>query len=175
MSRIAKSPVIIPTGVDVNVNGQMVTAKGNKGTLEQLVHQSVAIVKEDNQVTVQGKGSGKNAMAGTMRTLINNMVVGVTQGFEKKLQLIGVGYRAKVQGSVLNLTLGFSHPVNYAIPAGISIETPSNTDVVVKGANKQLVGQVAADIRAYRPPEPYKGKGVRYTDEYVRRKDAKKK
>ncbi len=175
MSRIAKSPVIIPTGVDVNVNGQMVTAKGSKGTLEQLVHQSVAIVKEDNQVKVQAKGSGKNAMAGTMRTLINNMVMGVTQGFEKKLQLIGVGYRAKVQGSVLNLTLGFSHPVNYAIPAGISIETPSNTDVVVKGANKQLVGQVAADIRAYRPPEPYKGKGVRYTDEYVRRKDAKKK
>ena len=175
MSRIAKSPVIIPTGVDINVNGQLVTAKGSKGTLEQLVHASVTIVQEDNVVKVQGKGSGKNAMAGTMRTLINNMVVGVTQGFEKKLQLIGVGYRAKVQGSVLNLTLGFSHPVNYAIPTGISIETPSNTDVVVKGANKQLVGQVAADIRAYRPPEPYKGKGVRYTDEYVRRKDAKKK
>ncbi len=176
MSRIAKNPVTIPAGVDVKIDGQLVTIKGSIGTLEQEIHKTVTAVKEDNVIKFQSNSSTtKLAMAGTMRSLVNNMVEGVTKGFEKKLQLIGVGYRAKVQGNKLNLTLGFSHPVVYSIPTGITVETPSNTEVVVKGANKQLVGQVSADIRAYRPPEPYKGKGVRYTDEHVRRKDAKKK
>jgi len=176
MSRIAKNPVTIPAGVDVKINGQLVTVKGVNGTLEQQIHANVAAVQEDNVIKFENKVKGSTfALAGTMRSIVSNMVEGVSKGFEKKLQLIGVGYRAKLEGSNLNLTLGFSHPVLYSIPTGITIETPSNTEVVVKGANKQLVGQVSADIRAYRPPEPYKGKGVRYADEHVRRKDAKKK
>ncbi len=177
MSRIANSPVEVPAGVELKVNGQLVSVKGNQGTLEQKVHKAVKISFKDGIFTVKGREGQNNAVAqaGTARALINNMVLGVTKGFEKKLKLLGVGYRAKVQGKVLNLTLGFSHPVNYDIPEGVTIETPSNTEITVKGANKQLVGQVAADIRAYRPPEPYKGKGVRYTDEHVRRKEAKKK
>jgi len=176
MSRIAKSPVTIPSGVDVKVDGQLITVKGSNGVLERDVHASVTVVLENNEIKFGNKNSGTTlAMAGTMRNLVKNMVEGVSKGFEKKLQLVGVGYRAKVEGKDLNLTLGFSHPVLYPIPAGISIETPTNTEVVVKGMDKQLVGQVSADIRAYRPPEPYKGKGVRYSDENVRRKDAKKK
>ncbi|HFB65593.1 MAG TPA: 50S ribosomal protein L6 [Aeromonadales bacterium] len=177
MSRIANSPVEVPAGVELKVNGQLVSIKGSQGTLEHKVHQAVEISFEDSIFRVKGREGQNNAVAhaGTARSLINNMVIGVTKGFEKKLKLLGVGYRAKVQGKVLNLTLGFSHPVNYDIPEGVTIDTPSNTEITVKGANKQLVGQVAADIRAYRPPEPYKGKGVRYTDEYVRRKEAKKK
>ncbi len=176
MSRIAKAPVEIPTGVDVAVSGQKIQIKGANGNFDYEVHETVNVEHGDNQVRLSAKGGKENvAMAGTMRALINNMVVGVSAGFEKKLTLIGVGYRAKAAGKNLELTLGFSHPVNYAIPEGITIETPSATEVVVKGADKQKVGQVAAEIRAFRPPEPYKGKGVRYTDEYVIRKEAKKK
>jgi len=177
MSRIANSPVELPTGVEIKINGQMVSVKGGNGTLDHEVHKAVEVSLNDNVFSVKAKEGAANAsaLAGTTRALVNNMVMGVSKGFEKQLKLLGVGYRAKVQGNVLNLTLGFSHPVNYAIPKGVSIETPSNTEIVVKGADKQVVGQVAADIRAYRPPEPYKGKGVRYADEYVRRKEAKKK
>ncbi len=176
MSRIANAPVDIPTGVDVAVSGQKIQIKGANGNFDYEVHETVNVEHGDNQVRVSAKDGKENvAMAGTMRALINNMVVGVSAGFEKRLTLIGVGYRAKAAGKNLELTLGFSHPVNYAIPEGITIETPSATEVVVKGADKQKVGQVAAEIRAFRPPEPYKGKGVRYTDEYVIRKEAKKK
>ncbi len=177
MSRVAKNPVSIPSGVTVTINGQEITVKGSKGELKRVVHDAVEVKQEENVLTFaarEGVANG-NAFAGTMRSLVNNMVLGVSDGFEKKLQLVGVGYRAQAQGKTLNLTLGFSHPVNYEVPEGITIETPSNTDVVVKGADKQLVGQVAANIRAYRPPEPYKGKGVRYADEHIRRKEAKKK
>jgi large subunit ribosomal protein L6 len=176
MSRIAKDPVVIPAGVDVKFEGQLVTVKGSVGTLSLDVHPTVEIKQEDSQLNfAPAEGEKSWALAGTTRALLNNMVVGVTKGFEKKLQLNGVGYRAKATGNVLNLTLGFSHPVNYELPEGVKVETPSQTEVVVKGADKQQVGQVAAEIRAYRPPEPYKGKGVRYADEHVRRKEAKKK
>jgi large subunit ribosomal protein L6 len=176
MSRIAKDPVVIPAGVDVKFEGQLVTVKGSVGTLSLDVHPTVEIKQEDSQlIFAPAEGEKSWALAGTTRALLNNMVVGVTKGFEKKLQLNGVGYRAKATGNVLNLTLGFSHPVNYELPEGVKVETPSQTEVVVKGADKQQVGQVAAEIRAYRPPEPYKGKGVRYADEHVRRKEAKKK
>ena len=176
MSRIANSPVQLPTGVELTINNQLVTVKGGKGTLQHEVHPAVAVSLDDGIFTVKAlKANNANALSGTTRALVNNMVIGVSQGFEKKLKLLGVGYRAKMQGKELNLTLGFSHPVNYKIPEGITIETPSNTEVNVSGADKQVVGQVAADIRAYRPPEPYKGKGVRYVDEHVRRKEAKKK
>ncbi len=177
MSRVAKNPVSIPSGVTVTINGQEITVKGSKGELKRVVHDAVEVKQEDNVLTFaarEGVANG-NAFAGTMRSLVNNMVVGVSDGFEKKLQLVGVGYRAQAKGKTLSLTLGFSHPVDYEVPEGITVETPSNTDVVVKGADKQLVGQVAANIRAYRPPEPYKGKGVRYADEHIRRKEAKKK
>ena len=177
MSRIAKNPVVIPAGVTVDLKGQLVTVKGSKGELKQEIHPSVDVNIEDNTVTFKPREGidGGNSMSGTMRSLVGNMVNGVSAGFEKKLLLVGVGYRAKAQGNMLDLTLGFSHPVNYELPEGITVETPSNTEIVVKGVDKQLVGQVAANIRAYRPPEPYKGKGVRYTDEYVARKQAKKK
>jgi large subunit ribosomal protein L6 len=177
MSRIAKAPVDILSGVEITIAGQEVTVKGKNGTLNRLFNDAVEVVQEENQLKAiprEGKANGW-AQAGTARSLLNNMILGVSQGFEKKLQLNGVGYRAQAQGNKLNLTLGFSHPVAYEMPAGISIETPSQTEVVVKGADKQLVGQVAANIRGYRPPEPYKGKGVRYADEVVRRKEAKKK
>jgi large subunit ribosomal protein L6 len=177
MSRIAKAPVDILSGVEISIAGQEVTAKGKNGTLTRVFNDAVEVVQEENQLKAlprEGKANGW-AQAGTARSLLNNMILGVSQGFEKKLQLNGVGYRAQAQGSKLNLTLGFSHPVAYEMPSGISIETPSQTEVVVKGADKQLVGQVAANIRGYRPPEPYKGKGVRYADEVVRRKEAKKK
>ena len=177
MSRVASVPVEIPGGVEVKLKGQLVAVKGSKGSLELAVHQSVEVKQEENELMFAAKNGDKTAraMAGTMRVLVNNMVAGVSQGFQKKLELNGVGYRAKVSGKTVNLTLGFSHPVNYDLPEGITAETPSQTEIVVSGIDKQLVGQVAAEIRAFRPPEPYKGKGVRYSGEYVRRKETKKK
>lgn len=177
MSRIAKAPVAIASGVEVSISGQEVTVKGKKGTLTRVFNDAVEIVQEDGHLsTVPREGAVKGwAQAGTANSLLNSMVIGVTDGFEKKLQLNGVGYRAQAQGSKLNLTLGFSHPVAYDMPEGISVQTPTQTEIVVSGTDKQVVGQVAANIRAYRPPEPYKGKGVRYADENVRRKEAKKK
>ena len=177
MSRIAKAPVDVLSGVEVTIAGQEVTVKGKNGTLVRVFNKAVEVVQEENQLkAVPREGSVDGwAQCGTARSLLDAMIIGVSQGFEKKLQLNGVGYRAAAQGKKLNLTLGFSHPVAYEMPEGISIETPSQTEIVVKGADKQLVGQVAANIRGYRPPEPYKGKGVRYADEVVRRKEAKKK
>ena len=177
MSRIANKPVEIPSGVEVNVSGQSVSVKGKNGNMSMEVNEKVQVKQDENALNFIGRDGvdGSVAMAGTMRSLVDNMVTGVSQGFEKKLELVGVGYRAQAQGNKLNLTLGFSHPVIYDVPEGIAIETPSQTEIVVKGADKQKVGQVSADIRAYRPPEPYKGKGVRYVDERVIRKEAKKK
>jgi large subunit ribosomal protein L6 len=175
MSRVAKTPVEIPAGVELKLTGQHIAVKGNNGSLELTVHDTVAIKQDDNILSFEGKNAKSTAMAGTMRVLVSNMVVGVDKGFEKKLLLNGVGYRAKTSGNVLNLTLGFSHPVDYQLPSGVTAETPTQTEIVVKGADKQQVGQVAAEIRAFRPPEPYKGKGVRYSDEHVRRKETKKK
>jgi large subunit ribosomal protein L6 len=175
MSRVAKTPVEIPAGVELKLTGQHVAVKGKNGSLELTVHDAVAVKQDDNVLSFEGKDDKSNAMAGTMRVLVNNMVIGVSEGFEKKLLLNGVGYRAKASGSILNLTLGFSHPVDYKLPEGVTAETPTQTEIVVKGANKQQVGQVASEIRAFRPPEPYKGKGVRYSDEHVRRKETKKK
>jgi len=177
MSRIANAPVEIPAGVEVSLNGAEVSIKGTKGTLSRNIHSDVEVTQEGTALKSSARNSAKQAVAqaGTTRALLNNMVLGVTQGFEKKLTLVGVGYRAKSQGTKLDLTLGFSHPVQYIVPEGIKIETPSQTEIVISGPDKQQVGQVAADIRAYRSPEPYKGKGVRYSDEHVARKDAKKK
>ncbi|OUR65170.1 50S ribosomal protein L6 [Methylophaga sp. 42_25_T18] len=177
MSRIANAPVEIPAGVEVSLSGAEISIKGAKGSLSRSVHPDVEVSQIGTTIKATARSNGKKtiALAGTTRALINNMVTGVTQGFEKKLSLVGVGYRAKAQGSKLDLTLGFSHPVQYEVPEGIKIETPSQTEIVISGVDKQIVGQVAADIRAYRPPEPYKGKGVRYTDEHVARKEAKKK
>lgn len=177
MSRIAKYPVEIPNGVDVTLSEGEVSVKGPLGVLTQFLLPSVSIEQQDGKLNFKCSSNvpGADAMSGTMRALVNNMVIGVTKGFEKKLNLIGVGYRAQAQGSNLNLTLGFSHPLVHAVPAGIKVETPTQTEVVIKGINKQIVGQVAAEIRAYRPPEPYKGKGVRYSDEVVIIKETKKK
>ncbi|WP_075185990.1 50S ribosomal protein L6 [Teredinibacter haidensis] len=177
MSRVANSPVQLPQGVDVKQNGQDLTVKGGKGTLDLQIHNNVEVKLEDNVLTFAARDGAKSsrALAGTMRALVNNMVTGVTQGFEKKLVLNGVGYRAKATGTVLNLTLGFSHPIDYDLPEGVTAETPSQTEIVLKSSDKQLLGQVASEVRAFRPPEPYKGKGVRYADEHVRRKEAKKK
>lgn len=177
MSRVAKAPVQIPAGVEVKLAADKIAIKGKQGQLELDVHSSVEIKQEENVLTFAPKTGDKqaNALAGTFRALVNNMVTGVNVGFEKKLILQGVGYRAKASGKSLNLTLGFSHPIDYELPEGISVETPSQTEVVIKGIDKQKVGRVAAEIRGYRPPEPYKGKGVRYADENVRRKEAKKK
>ena len=176
MSRVLK-PVAIPSGVNVNVSGQVVEVKGSKGALTHEVHGDVEIVQEDGAMRFAPRVQSQPVMAlvGTTRALLGNMLKGVSEGFERKLELIGVGYRAQAQGKVLNLSLGFSHPVEFAVPEGVSIETPSQTEILVKGIDKQQVGQVAAKIRAYRPPEPYKGKGVRYSDERVVRKEAKKK
>lgn len=174
MSRIAKAPIDLPKGVEFNHADGVVKVKGTQGQLEMQMHPTVTLSVEDGVVSVAPGESGTMAMAGTMRALIANMVQGVTEGFEKKLELRGVGYRAQVQGKKLNLQLGFSHPVEYDIPDGVSIETPTQTEVVVKGSSKQLVGQVAAEIRGHRPPEPYKGKGVRYVGERVVMKEAKK-
>ena len=177
MSRIAKMPIDVPAGVDVTVEAGAVTVNGPKGRLQIHVHASVDVTREDGTVTCRpaNGASGAFAQAGTARSLIANMVTGVCDGFEKELRLVGVGYRAQMQGSVLNLLLGFSHPAEYRCPEDVSIETPSQTRIVVRGADKQRVGQTAAEIRAYRPPEPYKGKGVRYRDENIARKEAKKK
>lgn len=177
MSRIAKSPVSIPSGVNVTVDGQSVAVKGPKGLMELNVNGLVGFEQEDGTVKFTPRNSDRQswAMTGTMRALLNNIVLGVSKGFEKKLELVGVGYRAQAKGKVLNLSLGFSHPVEYPVPEGIEITTPSATEIVVSGCDKQRVGQVAAEIRAFRPPEPYKGKGVRYSDEHVVRKEAKKK
>jgi large subunit ribosomal protein L6 len=177
MSRIARKPITVPSGTEVKINGQNIAAKGVLGSNELILHDAVAVSQDNGVLQVVAKTGirGDIAMAGTMRVLLSNLVAGVSTGFEKKLTLVGVGYRAQMQGSKLNLTLGFSHPVEYAVPAGVQIETPSQTEVVIKGNDKQVVGQVAADIRAFRPPEPYKGKGVRYSDEHVIKKEAKKK
>jgi large subunit ribosomal protein L6 len=177
MSRVAKAPVAIPAGVEVTLNGQEIKVKGPVGELTRTIHSDVVVSQEENNIVTNIATESKTAwaQAGTARALINNMVIGVSKGFEKKLILNGVGYRAKAAGKSLNLSLGFSHPVDHAIPEGIKCETPSQTEVVLKSADKQLVGQTAANIRAYRKPEPYKGKGIRYDDEVVRRKEAKKK
>jgi large subunit ribosomal protein L6 len=177
MSRIANAPVELPSGVQVNIADGLVSVKGSNGSLDLQLHKLVGIVNEDNQLKLSAKEESKEAVAmtGTFRSLVNNMVTGVSDGFEKKLELQGVGYRAKAQGKTLNLVLGFSHPIDYSLPEGVTAETPSQTEIVIKGADKQLVGQVAAEIRKFRPPEPYKGKGVRYADERVFRKEAKKK
>ncbi|AMG30342.1 50S ribosomal protein L6 [Grimontia hollisae] len=177
MSRVAKAPVVIPAGVEVKLNGQEITVKGSKGELTRVINNAVVVSLEDNAVTFAPReGVAKaNAQAGTARALVNNMVVGVTEGYTKKLILKGVGYRASMKGNAVALTLGFSHPVEHELPAGIKAECPSQTEIVLTGTDKQLIGQVAADIRAYRQPEPYKGKGVRYADEVVRTKEAKKK
>jgi len=177
MSRIANAPISLPSGVEATLNGQLVKVKGSKGELEWNVHELVSVAQEEAELKISANEKSKQAvaLAGTTRALINNMVTGVTDGFEKKLTIIGVGYRAQAQGQKLNLTLGFSHPVVYEVREGVKVETPSNTEIVVSGIDKQKVGQVAAEIRAYRKPEPYKGKGVRYTDEYVLRKQPKKK
>ena len=177
MSRVANNPVVLPSGVDVTISGQSVSVKGTGGSLSHQVHPAVEVIQEDQVIKFAPRKGEANsdALSGTTRALVNNMVVGVSQGFEKKLQLVGVGYRAQVQGKNLNLTLGFSHPVEFPVPEGITIETPSQTEILVKGIDKQKVGQVAANIRAYRPPEPYKGKGVKYADEHIVRKEAKKK
>lgn len=177
MSRIASKPVELPNGVELKESAGELSVKGPKGELQLTLNSEVDVKLEDNVVSFAPKSGSRfsTAIAGTTRSLVNNMVVGVSDGFERKLELVGVGYRAKVQGKKLNLTLGFSHPVDYEAPEGITIETPSQTEVVVKGIDKQQVGQVAAEIRRYRPPEPYKGKGVRYADERVVLKEAKKK
>ncbi len=177
MSRVAKNPINIPAGVDVSVNNQHVKIKGPKGSMEHEMSNAVSMKIEDNSISfeIHENFANAKALAGTTRALVNNMVTGVNQGFEKKLTLIGVGYRAQVQGKALNLTLGYSHPIVFPIPDELQIETPSQTEVIIRGSDKQMVGQAAANIRAYRPPEPYKGKGVRYTDEHVVRKEAKKK
>lgn len=177
MSRVANSPVQLPSGVDIALKGQSLTVKGSKGSLALNIHSSVEVSQEENVLSFAARDGAKQsrALAGTTRALVNNMVTGVTDGFEKRLQLQGVGYRAKAAGSSLNLTLGFSHPVDYAVPEGVTAETPTQTEIVLKSADKQLLGQVASEIRAFRPPEPYKGKGVRYANEQVRRKEAKKK
>ncbi len=177
MSRIAKSPIPVPKGVTVEIAGTTVKVKGSKGAMQWNVHPSVAVELNDNVINVTtAKGHDQSwAMAGTTRALLNNMVVGCGDGFTRKLTLVGVGYRAQAKGEILNLSLGFSHPIDYPVPKGITVETPTQTEVVVSGADKQQVGQVASEIRGFRPPEPYKGKGVRYADEQVRRKETKKK
>ncbi len=177
MSRVAKSPVEVPAAVTVSLNGQSLSIKGGKGTLALEINASVEVKQVNNVLTFTPRDGAKqsDALAGTTRALVNNMIIGVSQGFEKKLSLVGVGYRVKAEGNTVNLSLGLSHPVVYALPKGVSVETPSQTEIVLKSADKQLLGQVAAEIRAFREPEPYKGKGVRYSDEVVLRKEAKKK
>jgi large subunit ribosomal protein L6 len=177
MSRVAKKPVAVPSSVEITENGQQITVKGPKGTMEHNIHALVEMKLADGELSFAPRDGSKaaNALAGTTRAVLHNLVTGVSDGFEKKLELVGVGYRAQAKGKLLNLTLGFSHPVDYELPEGVTAETPSQTEIVVKGFDKQKVGQVAAEIRAFRPPEPYKGKGVRYADEVVVRKEAKKK
>ena len=177
MSRVAKNPVVVPAGVEVSLAANSITIKGPQGALVQPLSGQVAVKHADGQLHVVADNDSReaHAMSGTMRALLANMVQGVVKGFEKKLNLVGVGYRAQAQGSKLSLSLGFSHPVEHVMPEGVKVETPTQTEILIKGADKQKVGQVAADVRAYRPPEPYKGKGVRYADEVVVLKETKKK
>lgn len=177
VSRLVRNPIVIPTGVAISLNADNITVKGKNGELKQLLHEAVKVEQNDQKLQVSPKNGGteSNALAGTLRALIQNMVNGVTQGFERKLTMVGVGYRAKAQGKSLNISAGFSHPVDMTMPEGVSVETPSQTEIVLKGADKQAVCQVAANIRAVRPPEPYKGKGIRYSDERVVLKEKKKK
>ena len=177
MSKIAKEPVELPQGVELSRNGTTVAIKGVKGLLSMELNSEIELIQEEKLLTVKPRSGSRfaTAISGTTRALLANMVKGVTDGFEKKLELVGIGYRANCEGKKLNMTLGFSHPVTFNIPEGITIETPSQTEVVVKGTDKQLVGQVAAEIRRFRPPEPYKGKGIRYSDEQIVIKEAKKK
>lgn len=177
MSRIAKAPINLPQGVELNVQGSSVSVKGSRGDLGMALPDGVKLNDKEGQITVDVEQAGNPdwAMAGTVRALLNNMITGVSRGFERKLELVGVGYRAQAQGKKLTLSLGYSHPVSYQLPEGVSAETPSQSEIVLHGADKQQVGQAAADIRAFRPPEPYKGKGIRYSDERIVRKEAKKK
>lgn len=177
MSRVAKNPVALPSGVEASIAAGELTVKGSLGSLKQRIHPSVQVEREGANLVIKAVEGAENAnaLSGTTRAVINNMVLGVSKGFERKLTLVGVGYRAQAQGSKLNLTLGFSHPVVHEMPAGIKVETPSQTEIIIKGVDKQQVGQVAAEVRAYRSPEPYKGKGVRYADEVVVIKETKKK
>ena len=177
MSRIAKEPVVLPSGIDVRLEGQNINVKGKMGELSLRMHDSVAVEQTDGKLVCSPKQQDDKkviALVGTTRALLSNMVVGVSTGFSKKLQLVGVGYRAQLQGNKLVLSLGFSHPVEVDVPGGLKVEVPSQTEVVVSGSDKQQVGQFASEIRAFRPPEPYKGKGVRYADERVVRREAKK-
>ncbi len=177
MSRVASKPISVPSGVDVTIEGQTVTVKGSQGMLEHRIHEAIEVSRGDGALHCSAREGADNgmALAGTTRAVINNMVVGVSEGFVRRLQLVGVGYRAQMQGSSLSLALGFSHPVKFQAPEGVTLETPSQTEIVVRGVDKQKVGQAAAEIRAFRPPEPYKGKGIKYDDELIRRKEAKKK
>jgi len=177
MSRIAKIPIIVPKNVEANIVGSQITVKGIKGSISVNLHTIVQVQIEEGYIKIISDKTNKfaNSLAGTSRAIINNMVVGVSIGYEKKLNLVGVGYRAQGKDDILTLSLGFSHPIEFRIPLGIVIETPSQTEILVKGCNKQIVGQVAANIRAFRPPEPYKGKGIRYSNEVIIRKEAKKK
>jgi large subunit ribosomal protein L6 len=175
MSRVANNPVNLPKGVEVNINGSSVSVKGGKGTMEMTLTEGIGIDVNEGVAQITYDFDTNRAMAGTTRALLNNLVVGVSDGWEKKLVLNGVGYRAKAAGKTVNLNLGLSHPVDYELPEGLSAETPTQTEIVIRGTDKQAVGQAAAEIRSFRPPEPYKGKGIRYADEYVRRKEAKKK
>jgi len=177
MSRVAKNPIPVPAGVEVNIGNGAITVKGPQGDLTQSLTSHVTVKHEDGSIQVAAASDSAiaNAMSGTTRALLANMVLGVSKGFERKLTLVGVGYRAQAQGEKLSLSLGFSHPVEHVMPAGVKVETPTQTEIVLKGADKQKVGQVAADVRGYRPPEPYKGKGVRYSDEVVSLKETKKK
>ena len=175
MSRVANNPVNLAKGVEVNINGSNVSVKGGKGTMEMTLTDGIGIDVNEGVAQITYDFDTNRAMAGTTRALLNNLVVGVSDGWEKKLVLNGVGYRAKAAGKTVNLNLGLSHPVDYELPEGLSAETPTQTEIVIRGTDKQAVGQAAAEIRSFRPPEPYKGKGIRYADEYVRRKEAKKK
>jgi large subunit ribosomal protein L6 len=175
MSRVANNPVELPRGVEVKLDGSDLTVKGSKGALQLSLAAGIQVSQDDNVLTINYEGDQFKAMAGTTRALLNNMVVGVSEGWQKKLILNGVGYRAKADKNSVNLTVGLSHPVDYQLPEGITAETPTQTEIVVSGVDKQAVGQAAAEIRSFRPPEPYKGKGIRYADEFVRRKEAKKK
>jgi len=177
MSRVAKKPVDLPQGVSATIAADAVTVKGAKGSLKLALKSGIKVVQHDQHLAVEAAttAEGLNAIAGATRAHLANMVVGVTKGYEKKLELVGVGYRAAVQGKALSLTLGYSHLINYPIPEGVAIETPSQTEIIVKGIDRQRVGQTAAEIRGFRPPEPYKGKGVKYSDEKISLKEAKKK
>jgi len=175
MSRVANNPIELPKGVEIKLDGRDITVKGGKGSLAMSLSDGIGITQEDNLLKMSYENDKLKAMAGTTRSLVSNMVKGVSEGWEKKLVLNGVGYRAKATDKSVNLTVGLSHPVDYALPEGVTAESPSQTEILVKGIDKQAVGQAAAEIRSFRPPEPYKGKGIRYADEHVRRKEAKKK